>query len=315
MSSRSLLLFVGGGGGLPQPMLPSPVLLLARDHDLQQRVELVPHLARPPREPLQVPSPAEPHVVLEVEGPHELGDVLGAVPGRLRHVARQRAGHHAHDGVVGHADEVAADVDALTPGCRLARRPQHGRQLGLPHGAQLVDGARPQQLGHAEALHEAPVRAVGREGEAGVVVGEVARDDRDRPLRETSLVLEKVPCGVRGADDDAVRGGAEAEVDEGPVARHDAVQGPVRRRADEVQVADERERHRARGQPAVTVIPSPSGDDEGGEREEEEEERDAGRQQGRGGDSCCFHFWSAGLGVVCLASSAVLRFIAMDGVY
>lgn len=250
-----------------------PCLFLCLDHDLQQRVEPVSHLPGPPREPLQVPSPAHPHVVLDVERPHHLRHLLGALPRRLRHVARQIRGHHAHDGVVGEADELAAEVERLAPAGGVARRAQHGGQLRLPHGAQLVHGARAEQLRHAEALHEAPVRAVGGEGEARRVVGQVPRDRRERALRDAGLELEQVARGVGGAGDHAVGGGAEPEVDEGTVAGDDAVQGAVRGRTDKVQVADQGEGKRARRQLVAASSSSPADDDD-------ERAEDDGDQQG-----------------------------------
>uniref|UniRef100_A0A8I6YHN7 Uncharacterized protein n=1 Tax=Hordeum vulgare subsp. vulgare TaxID=112509 RepID=A0A8I6YHN7_HORVV len=243
----------------------APLLLLAPDDGLEQRVEPGVHAARPAGQPLQVPAAKQRHVVLEVESADELGHLLGAVAGQVRHVAGQRAGHHPHHGVVRQPDELPAHVQRLALRGRRGGRAHDAGELGGADGAEQLDGARAEQLRHAEALHEAPVRAVGREGEAGGAVGELPRDGRLGPLRDAALELEHVAGDVGGADDDAVRGGAEAEVDERAVAGEDAVEGAVRGLADEVQVADERERHGARGQAALlaaAAMPADQGADE-----------------------------------------------------
>ncbi|BAS87507.1 Os04g0101550, partial [Oryza sativa Japonica Group] len=220
-------------------LLPHPSLLLVPDHLLQQRVEPLVHVGRTAPEALQVPATAQGDVVVGVEGAHQLRHHLHQLLRLLRHAAGDRAGGHADDGGVGHADELAGQVHRL----RLRLRQhvaQQRHQPGSAHGAQLLHRARAQQLRHAQPLHEAPVRAVGREREPRRLVRELPGHRRQRPLRYLRLVAaDQLRRHLRRARHNAVRR-PQPDVHQGAQPRRQLVEGAVHRRPEQVKVPDHR---------------------------------------------------------------------------
>ena len=231
-----------------------PGRLLVPDHLLQHGVEPPVDNGGLPAEALEVPAAAQGHVVLEVEGAEQLRHGFHQL---LRLVGDGGvARHHPDDGGVGEADELAGDVHGVAPRRRRPHGAEQLRQAAAADVPQLLDGARAQHLGDAQPPEEAPVAAVGREGEAGGAVGEEAGQHRDRPARDGGVVVaDQLPGDVGGAGHDAVRG-AEADVHQRrPQPRRELVEGAVHRWTQQVEVTDHREARRARGKPARRTSP------------------------------------------------------------
>jgi len=114
-------------------------------------------------------------------------------------------------------------------------------------------------------------------------------------VEERGLVgLEHLAGGVRGAGGDGGHG-AQAEVEERAVARGEAVQRLVRERGQEVEVAQEGQRQRARRE-AEAAAGAAAQRVEGGEEEEEEGGEGAGGEEVSCGGG---HFHGGWLWLLC----------------
>lgn len=118
--------------------------------------------------------------------------------------------------------------------------------LGRPRGSEGLDPPGAEELEDAELADVPPVGAVGREGDVGAAVEEVPRRVRLRAAAEGEVVrAEHLAGGARRGDDDG-GDGAEGEPEDGAVGERQAAEGEVRPAAQLVEVADHRQRRRAR---------------------------------------------------------------------
>lgn len=122
----------------------------------------------------------------------------------------------------------------------------HTAELLGPYVLVRVEALGAKQLHQAHFSRLAPVRAVGRPRDVGIVVGGVLSGGGLRPGCEDEVVglEEELGGGDGGAHDDGE--GPEAELHDGPVLEREVVDGAVRERADEVKVANDGPRPWAR---------------------------------------------------------------------
>nr|ACN29026.1 unknown [Zea mays] len=271
--------------------LPPPPLVVLVHHVLQEAIEHLAQPLHPPDVALEV-QPAEPrdevpdaeHAVEEeelVDHPAELGRrdrrARGAALADVLPAQR-----HARDHVEAVHEQVLLERDG--PPAAPGRARGGRRRQGAQQDAQLLAAdvlLRPElpvaeQMGLPELARLAPVRPAGRPDDVGVVVGGVL------PGRHPGAVDERRVAGPEeepgrfhgGADDDG--DGAEAERHERAVPRGERVDGAVRERADQVEVAD----HRPRPRPgwhlvlaAGAALPAEDGDEEDGGGEHDAQER------------------------------------------
>nr|CAB3495874.1 unnamed protein product [Digitaria exilis] len=260
-------------------LAPPPLTVLVH-HVVQQ---LIQHLAQL-LHPLYV-HPLHPRD--EVADADQAADEEQLVDHPPELIRRHRRASPFHDVLPSQRD---ARDDAEAHHGEVVLEHHHPTGGGGRHGAQAAHGgvhllvadvlrrpelARAEELGLTQLARLAPVRAVGGPQYVGAAVEDVPAGRQPRPVEEGDVVgLEEEPGhGHRRADDGGV--GAELERHERAVARGELVQGAVRERADEVEVADHRPWPRARWE--VVLLPSrappPAKEEHGEEEEEDADER------------------------------------------
>jgi hypothetical protein len=157
-----------------------------------------------------------------------LGELVAAVDAAERHRA---------DDPVGEAQDVLVQRHRLPfRAVQGARQPLHLVAARVP---RRPDAARAEELNGEELARLAPVGAVGREGHVLEVVGEPPRARGDGPRAAVDVVgPERLPRRLRRRQHHGRRP-AEPQPHHRPVDPRQVAQGPVRQRAELVQVAQE----------------------------------------------------------------------------
>ncbi|KXG31507.2 hypothetical protein SORBI_3003G009501 [Sorghum bicolor] len=237
------------------------------NHLLEQPVE---RLERPPDLPLQPGDgvhPAQPRQQLpDRHRPDELLEVgehlplptagLKLVEQPARALVTERGARHDGVGVLG---EEFAEVDRRASGAGAGPGGQRGGLL-LPDAAEGPDAARAEEVDDADAARLAPVLAVGRERDVAAVE-EALGHGAGWPARERQVARpHHLLGGGRGGHH---HGGhtAQAEQQHRAVRARQGRQRAVRQRAQQVEVAQQREAPRRRRQRQPPAIPARRGSD------------------------------------------------------
>ncbi|KAF7072516.1 hypothetical protein CFC21_077626 [Triticum aestivum] len=240
------------------PLVPTPLAVLVHDV-LQEPVEHLAQLLHPLDVPLQV-HPVEPrdgvadveHAVEQeqlVDHPLELLRRRDHRPCLVPHLLLQvlLAHHHARDHVQAHRGQVVLEHHhAAGTGAAAVQVAEEGEHL-LPADVLVrLEALGAEELGEAHLAGLAPVGAVGGPGDVAVVVGGVPAGGGLGAVGEHHVVGLEEELGHLhgGADNDGE--GPELELHERAVLLGQRVDGAVRERADEVEVADDRPRLGAR---------------------------------------------------------------------
>lgn len=109
----------------------------------------------------------------------------------------------------------------------------------------LLEAGGGEDLGGGEAAEVPPVISIRSESDSGVIVSENPAGNGIRPVGEDGVVSGEalLGCGGRGDDDDGEA--AEVKLHHGAVLLGESLQGEVRRRFEEVEVAAYWQRRRA----------------------------------------------------------------------
>uniref|UniRef100_A0A8R7Q8M3 Uncharacterized protein n=1 Tax=Triticum urartu TaxID=4572 RepID=A0A8R7Q8M3_TRIUA len=269
---HEVFLVPGGGGNTAS-------LAVVGDDPLQQPVHLLEDSSRPPLQSRHRVHPSQPrHRLPHGHRSEELLHLAERLPqprAAAFHPAVRVAERAAGDDRVGVDDEVVAQVhDAGTSPADPAD--ERGGLL-RPDAAQGRDAARAEHVGGADAARLAPVVAVGREADAAGAVVEAVDHEEPGAAGEVQVAgLHGLLRRGRGGGHDGGHA-AEPQVHDRAVGRGQRPEAPVRQAPEQVEVADDRQAPRRRGQPQRTAA-APGGDEEGDHHEKEGED---GGEHGR----------------------------------
>ena len=162
-------------------------------------------------------------------------------------------GDHGHDDVGHELVGRGLHGDGAGPGAPEPGR--HGARLGVARGGGGAQAVRAERVHGGEAAELAPERAVVAHADGGAVLGEQAPRVEPRAARQRDVVGGEALAGDgRGGDeDDRLGAEPEEEAGAGAVAGGQRGEAAVQRRLEEVEVAQDGERRRARDAPAMAT--------------------------------------------------------------